>query len=40
MKKNNVVELKTPGRYVDDPLTEVIRKGARRLLAEALEVEN
>ena len=39
MKKNNVVELKTPDRYVDDPLTEVIRKGARILLAEAMEVE-
>lgn len=39
MKRDNVIELKKPVTYVDDPLTEVIRNGARRLLAEALEVE-
>jgi hypothetical protein len=39
MHKDNVIELKKPERFVDDPITEVLRKGARKLLAEALEVE-
>jgi putative transposase len=39
MHKDNVIELKTPQRFVDDPISEVLRTGARKLLAEALEVE-
>lgn len=39
MNKDNVVELKKPVTSIDDPLSEIIRKGARKLLAEALEVE-
>ena len=39
MSKDNVVEFKKPVTYVDDPLTEIIRNGAVRLLAEALEAE-
>ena len=39
MPKDNVIELKKPERFVDDPITEVLRTGARKLLAEALEVE-
>jgi putative transposase len=39
MPKDNVVELKKPEPFVDDPITEVLRTGARKLLAEALEAE-
>jgi hypothetical protein len=36
MHKDNVIELKKLERFVDDPITEQLRKGARKLLAEAL----
>ena len=39
MKKDNVTELKKPETFVDDPITDVLRSGARKLLAEALEAE-
>lgn len=39
MNENKVIELKKPVTYVDDPLTDIIRNGARRILAEALEAE-
>jgi putative transposase len=39
MTKHNVIELKKPETFVDDPITDVLRTGARKLLAEALEVE-
>ena len=39
MPKNNVIELKKPEPFVDDPITDVLRQGARKLLAEALEAE-
>ena len=39
MNKDNVIELKKPETFVDDPITEVLRTGAKKLLAEALEVE-
>jgi hypothetical protein len=39
MNKDNVIELKKPERFVYDPITEVLPLGARKLLAEALEVE-
>jgi transposase-like protein len=39
MPKDNVIELKKPERFIDDPITEVLRTGAKKLLAEALEVE-
>ncbi len=39
MAKDNVIALKKPERFVDDPLTEVLRTGARKLLTEALEAE-
>jgi len=39
MNRNNVTELKKPETFVDDPLTEILRSGARKLLAEALEAE-
>src|ERR687897_1545884 len=34
----NVVRLRQPDR-IDDPLTDVLRAGARRLLAQAVELE-
>lgn len=33
MSKDNVIDLKNPETFVDDPLTEVLRQGARKLLA-------
>ncbi len=39
MSKHNVVELHNPGSTVKDALTEVLHRGARRLLVTALEVE-
>jgi putative transposase len=39
MSKDNVLALKKPEPFVDDPLTELLRTGARKLLTEALEAE-
>jgi len=39
MTKNNVIDFKKPETFIDDPITEVLRTGARKLLAEALEIE-
>jgi putative transposase len=39
MYKDNIIELKKPEQFVDDPITNVLRTGAKKLLAEALEVE-
>ena len=39
MNKNNVIALKKPEPFVEDPLTDVLRTGARKLLTEALEAE-
>lgn len=39
MKKDTVVELKKPEGIAEDPLMEILRKGARELLACALEAE-
>jgi putative transposase len=39
MGKDNLIELKKPEPFIDDPLTGLLRQGARKLLAEALEVE-
>lgn len=39
MSHNNLIELKTPESFVNDPLTEILREGARKLLAQALETE-
>jgi hypothetical protein len=36
MTKDNVVDFKKPDPFVDDPLTDVLRTGARKLLTEAL----
>jgi hypothetical protein len=39
MSKDNVVELKKPDVFVNDPITELVRNGARQILANALEAE-
>ena len=39
MRHDNVLELKKPDTFVDDPITQIIRQGAKRLLAQALEAE-
>ena len=36
MKENTVVSLEKPSPYVEDPLTEVLRQGAREMLAKAV----
>ena len=39
MKEDSVVELKMKGPIVDDAITDILRKGACQLLAQALEAE-
>jgi transposase-like protein len=39
MAKDNVIDLKNPEPFIDDPITDILRSGARKLLAQALEVE-
>ena len=39
MTKDNLLAFKTPEPFIDDPLTDVLRTGARKLLKEALETE-
>jgi transposase-like protein len=39
MSKDNLLDFKKPERFLDDPITEVLRTGARKLLTEALEAE-
>ena len=39
MNKDNLINFKKPEAFVDDPLTDILRQGARRLLTAALEAE-
>ena len=39
MKDGTVVALRQPGSFSDDPLTDILRAGARRLLGQAIEAE-
>ena len=39
MSKDNVIDLKRPEAFVNDPITELVRNGARQILAKALEAE-
>ena len=39
MAKDNVIDLKKPESFIDDPITDILRQGARRLLSAALEAE-
>ena len=38
MNENRVIPLRQKGE-IDDPLTEILRAGARRLIAQAVEAE-
>lgn len=40
MNKSNVIELNNRAKTIDDPITELIRNGAKKILKEALEAEN
>jgi hypothetical protein len=37
--QNNIIGIKKPEAFVEDPSTEVLRNGAKKLLTEALEAE-
>ena len=39
MNKNKIIALKKPGEISADPLTELLRSGARKLITDAVEVE-
>jgi putative transposase len=39
MTQDNVIDLKKPEPFVEDPLTNILKQGAKRLLAAALETE-
>ena len=39
MKENSVVAFQNPSDFQEDPLTDVLRTGARRLLSQAVEAE-
>ncbi len=39
MREDRVARLRQPGTFSEDPLTEILRVGARRLLAQAVEME-
>ena len=39
MSKDNVVEINKPERFINDPISDILREGARSLLAHALETE-
>ncbi len=39
MKENSVVAFKNPSDFQEDPLTDVLRTGARQLLSQAVEAE-
>ena len=39
MNNDNVISIKKPESFIDDPITEILRNGARKILAQALEAE-
>ena len=39
MSKNKIISLKKPGEFTADPLTELLRSGARQLIVDAVEAE-
>ena len=39
MSESKVIALKKPGETSEDPLTELLRTGARQLIAQAIEAE-
>ncbi|MGD9088262.1 MAG: transposase [Desulfobacterales bacterium] len=39
MANDNLIDLKKPESFIKDPITDILRQGARRLLCAALEAE-
>lgn len=39
MKQDTAIEIKKPETFIDDPITELVRQGARDILFKALEIE-
>ena len=39
MSNNKIIELKKPGEFSEDPLTELLRNGARQLISDAVQAE-
>ncbi len=39
MSKNKIIAFKKPGEISEDPLTELLRNGARQLILDAVEAE-
>jgi transposase-like protein len=39
MAQDSVIDFKKPATFIDDPITDILRQGARRLLTVALEAE-
>jgi hypothetical protein len=39
MKEDTVIAFRQPGSFSADPLTDILRAGARRLLGQAIEAE-
>jgi transposase-like protein len=39
MSQNKIIDLKKPEEFCEDPLTELLRNGARQLIADAVQVE-
>jgi transposase-like protein len=39
MSQNKIIELKKPGEFNEDPLTELLRNGAKQLISDAVEAE-
>ena len=39
MSQHKIIALKKPGEFSEDPLTELLRDGAPRLITEAVEAE-
>ncbi|MGB5156378.1 MAG: IS256 family transposase [Desulfobacterales bacterium] len=39
MNNDNVIIIKKPESFIDDPITEILRNGARKILAQVLEAE-
>ena len=39
MRKDNVIAINKPETFIEDPISDILRQGARNLLAQALEAE-
>ncbi len=39
MGKDNLIDIKKPTPFIDDPITQILQNGAKKLLAKALEAE-